>query len=83
MPHRNLGKLTGNGHKGNFQSDGNIIYYPKFCTEAYVNENKEFVFPNSAITIDILNPISTNSVVIKFNLSESANINEIVILGAN
>lgn len=61
--------------------NGNIIYYPQFCADAYVSYDKKFVRPNSAFTIDIINPIYASSVTIKFNLESSANINEIVILG--
>ena len=60
---------------------GNIIYYPQFCEDLYVNSDTEFVFPNSAFNIEIISPFSADSVKIGFTLPESRNINEIVILG--
>lgn len=44
------------------------------------NQEYEFVFPNSGITLELLNDISTNKIVICFN-GATANINEIKILG--
>ena len=61
--------------------DGNIIYYPQFCEDLYVNSDTEFVFPNSAFNIEIISPFSADSVKIGFTLPESRNIYEIVILG--
>ena len=61
--------------------NGNIIYYPQFCEDLYVNDEKSFVYPNSAINVEILKTFSADTVRIGFTLPEGGNINEIVILG--
>ncbi len=61
--------------------NGNIIYYPQFCEDFYVNDETEFVFPLSSINIEILNTFEAESVKIGFNLPNGGAVNEIVILG--
>ena len=61
--------------------NGNIIYYPQFCEEFYVNIEFDFVRPNSCFNLEILNSFSATSVKIGFNLPYGGNINDIVILG--
>lgn len=61
--------------------NGNIIYYPQFCEDFYVDSEKEFVHPCSTINIEILKSFEADSVKIGFNIPEGGNINEIVILG--
>ena len=58
----------------------NIIKYPVF-SDAYFNYEYDFIFPNSAFTLEMKKEVKTNKIVFCFNLSESLNINEIVILG--
>ena len=60
---------------------GNIIYYPQFCEDFYVNDETEFIYPCSCFNIELINTVSADSVKIGFNLSEGGSINEIVILG--
>ncbi len=61
--------------------NGNIIYYPQFCEDFYVNDEYEFVRPLSAFNIEILNSFEADSVKIAFDLPDGGSINEIVILG--
>lgn len=61
--------------------NGNIIYYPQFCEDLYVDSEKEFIRPLSAFNIEILNGFEASSVKVGFNLPEGGSINEIVILG--
>ena len=57
----------------------NLILNSKFNSELYVNKEKEFVFPNSAFTIELLKEIITDKITITFNLEEVKNINGIKI----
>ena len=52
-----------------------------FFEEQFVNQNTEFIFPNSAFTGELYSKVETNKIVISFDLAEGGNINEIVILG--
>ncbi len=61
--------------------DGNIIYYPQFCADFYVNEEGEFIYPCSCFNIEILKEFEADSVRIGFNLPNGGSINEIVVLG--
>lgn len=61
--------------------NGNAVYYPQFCSDMYVNEEKQFVFPTSAITIEFPNTFTANKVTICFNAPEGAQVNEIKVLG--
>ena len=61
--------------------NGNIIYYPQFCEDFYVNDELQFIRPNSCFNLEILNYFNATSVKIGFNLPNGANINEIVVLG--
>ena len=61
--------------------NGNIIYYPQFCEDFYVNDETEFVRPLSSINLEILKTFKADKVKIGFNLPNGGSINEIVILG--
>lgn len=61
--------------------NGNIVYYPQFCSDFYVNDETEFIYPLSCFNIEFLNTFEADSVKIVFNLSDGGSINEIVILG--
>ena len=61
--------------------NGNVIKYPQFPHEQYVNDGKEFIFPNSAFTIEMLNKFKADHVVICVNASAVLALNEIVVLG--
>ena len=61
--------------------NGNVVQYPQFAYEKYVNDEKQFVFPNSAFTIEFLNIFEADHVVICVKTSEAASLNEIVVLG--
>ena len=61
--------------------NGNAIQYAQFCIDQYVNDNTEFVFPNSAFTVEINNTFRADHVVICVNSEVAASLNEIVILG--
>lgn len=61
--------------------DGNIIYYPQFCEDFYVDDEKEFIRPLSCFNIEILKTFKAEKVKIGFNLPNGGAINEIVILG--
>ena len=61
--------------------NGNVIYYPQFCEDFYVNDTTEFIYPGSCFNLEILKTFEAESVKIGFNLPDGGNINEIVILG--
>lgn len=61
--------------------NGNILYYPQFCEDFYVNHDKEFIYPCSCFNVEFLKTFKANRVRIGFNLPEGGSINEIVILG--
>ena len=61
--------------------NGNIIYYPQFCEDMYVNDELEFIRPGSCFNLEILNIFEAKSVKIGFDLPNGGNINDIVILG--
>ena len=61
--------------------NGNIVYYPQFCEDFYVDDETEFINPCSCFNIEFLNTFKARSVKIGFNLPNGGSINEIVILG--
>ena len=61
--------------------NGNIIYYPQFCEDFYVNEQNEFIRPESGFVLEILKTFKARNVKIGFNLPSGGSINDIVILG--
>ena len=61
--------------------NGNIIYYPQFCEDFYVNDETEFIRPMSGFNLEFLKTFKAEKVKICFNLPNGGNINEIVILG--
>lgn len=61
--------------------NGNIVYYPQFCSDFYVNDEFEFINPLSTINVEFLKSFESESVKICFDLPEGGSINEIVILG--
>ena len=61
--------------------DGNALFYPTFCNEAYVNDETKFIFPCSAFTIEFSNTFKASKVVIAFKLPNGGQINEIIVLG--
>lgn len=61
--------------------NGNAIKYPQFCSDIYVNDSTQFVFPNSAFTLEIVNTFRADHVVICVKTENAAALNEIVILG--
>ena len=61
--------------------DGNIVYYPQFCEDFYVDDETEFIYPASCFNIEFLKSFKADSVKIGFNLPNGGSINEIVILG--
>ncbi len=61
--------------------NGNIIYYPQFCEDFYVNDETEFIRPLSCFNLEMLKTFKADSVKIGFNLPNGGAINEIVILG--
>ena len=61
--------------------NGNIIYYPQFCEDFYVNHETEFVRPLSCFSLEVLKSFTAEKVKIGFNLPDGGAINEIVILG--
>ena len=60
---------------------GNVIYYPQFCEDFYVNDEKEFVRPLSGFNLEFLKTFKADRVKIGFNLPDGGSINDIVILG--
>ena len=61
--------------------NGNIIYYPQFCEDFYVDYEQGFIRPLSTFNIEILEVFEASSVKIGFDLPEGGNINEIIVLG--
>ena len=61
--------------------NGNAVNYPQFCTDMYFNDSEEFVFPNSAITVEFEKEFKSNKVLICIDAPLGGQINEIVILG--
>jgi len=61
--------------------NGNIVSYPQFCTDKYVNDGKGFVFPGSAITVEFSNDIVADKVVICIYSDRPTQINEIRVYG--
>ena len=61
--------------------NGNIIYYPQFCEDFYVDYEQGFIRPLSTFNIEILEGFEASSVKIGFDLPEGGNINEIIVLG--
>ena len=61
--------------------NGYALQYPQFCTEQYVKDGKEFIFPCSAFTIEFLNTLEADHVVICVKTDAPASLNEIVVLG--
>ncbi len=61
--------------------NGNVVYYPQFCESFYVNDETEFIYPESCFNLEFLKTFEAESVKIGFNLPDGGNINEIVILG--
>lgn len=61
--------------------NGNIVYYPQFCEDFYVNDDAEFIYPGSCFNLEFLNTFEADSVKIGFNLPDGGSINEIVIIG--
>ena len=60
--------------------NGNVIYNAKFNKAHYVKDDLKFIYPNSAITLELLKEFKTNKIKICFNLENGGNINEIKIL---
>jgi len=60
--------------------NGNVIPYSQFCYDRYINEGEEFVFPSSAFTVEFLNTIYADHVVICVKTENAASLNEIVVL---
>jgi GH43 family beta-xylosidase len=61
--------------------NGNIIYYPQFCEDFYVNHETEFVRPLRCFNLEIINTFKADRVKIGFDLPDGGAINEIVSLG--
>ena len=61
--------------------NGNVVQYPQFAYEKYVNDEKQFIFPNSAFTVEFLNTFEADHVVICINSAAAVALNEIVVLG--
>lgn len=61
--------------------NGNIVYYPQFCEDFYVNDDAEFIYPGSCFNLEFLRTFEADSVKIGFNLPDGGSINEIVIIG--
>ena len=61
--------------------NGNVVQYAQFCQDQYVKDAKEFVFPNSAFTVEFVNTFVADHVVICVKTEKAAAINEIVVLG--
>lgn len=60
--------------------NGNAIQYPQFCADRYINEDQEFVFPSSAFTIEFLEAVYADHMVICVKTESAASLNEIVVL---
>jgi len=61
--------------------NGNILYYPQFSVDGYVNDKKEFIYPCSAFTLEFKNTIFAEKVTLCFDLPNGGSINEIKVLG--
>lgn len=61
--------------------NGNVVQYPQFAYESYVKDGKEFIFPNSAFTIEFLNTFEADHVIICVHSDVAVALNEIVVLG--
>ena len=61
--------------------NGNILYYPQFCEDFYVSDEKEFIKPLSCFNVEFITSFTAESVKIGFTLPEGGSINEIVVLG--
>lgn len=61
--------------------NGNVVNYAQFCTDQYLNEDKSFVFPGSAFTVEFLKTFKADHVVICVKTESAAALNEIVVLG--
>ena len=60
---------------------GNAIQFAQFSTDMYLNEENQFVFPNSAFTVEIDKSFKADHVVICVKTEAAAALNEIVVLG--
>lgn len=58
-----------------------VIYSPQFCSSKYVDDDKKFIFPCSALTVEFTEEIESNYVLICFNTEFGAQINEIKVYG--
>ena len=61
--------------------NGNVVQYAQFARDQYVNDDKEFVFPSSAFSIDFLNTFEADHVVICIKSDAQVALNEIMVLG--
>ena len=61
--------------------DGNAVKYPQFCTDTYVNEDQQFIFPNSAFTIEFLTKFKSDHVIICVKSDSAVALNEVKVLG--
>ena len=61
--------------------NGNAVKNLVFLQEKFINDETEFVFPNSAFTVEFYTTFKANKLTICFNLPEGGQINEIVVLG--
>ena len=61
--------------------NGNVVYYPQFCEDFFVSDEKEFINPLSCFNVEFITSFSADSVKIGFNLPDGGSINEIVVLG--
>ena len=62
-------------------TNDNVVYYAGFSTDAYMDEDKEFIYPGSAITVEFPKTFKSSKVIICFNTANGAQINEIKVLG--
>ena len=60
--------------------NGNVIRNVEFPFN-YINYRKEFIYPVSAFTYELVKEVKTNKVTLSFTITDPANINEIVVLG--
>jgi len=60
--------------------NGNVIRNVEFPFN-YINYRKKFIYPVRAFTYELVKEIKTNKVTLAFTITDSANINEIVVLG--
>jgi len=61
--------------------NGNAVKYPQFCWDMYVNDDKSFIYPNSAITVEFVNSFKAKKVIICVKSENVSQLNEIVVLG--